>query len=61
MVLTLNIRAIYLDVRHIYAMPVPRTDILGIHMDILVIYTGRLLDNDIINIRQRCTKKQTQE
>ena len=56
MVLTLDIRAVYLDVRHIYAVPVPRTDMLGIYLYMLVIYTGRLPDNDIINTRQRCTK-----
>ena len=42
MVLTLDVRTIYLDVLHMYAVAVSRTDILGIYLDILVIYTGML-------------------
>ena len=56
MVLTLDVRTIYLDVLHMYAVAVSRTDILGIYLDILVIYTGMLSYNGIINIRQRCSK-----
>ena len=56
MVLTLDVRAIYVDVLHIYAVDVSRTDILGKYLDILMIYTGMLSNNGIINIRQRCSK-----
>ena len=56
MVLTLDARAIYLDVRRIYAVDVTRTDILGIYLDTLMIYTGMLSYNDIVNIRQRRSK-----
>ena len=47
MVLTLDVRAIYVDVLHIYAVDVSRTDILGIYLDILMIYTGMLSYNGI--------------
>ena len=56
MALTLDARAIYLDVRRKYAVDVSRTDILGIYLDILMIYSGMLSDNGIINIRQRCSR-----
>ena len=47
MVRTHDVRAIYLDVRHIYAMAVSRTDMLGIYLDIIMIYTGVFSDNGI--------------
>ena len=47
MVRTHDVRAIYLDVRHIYAMAVSRIDMLGIYLDIIVIYTGTVSDNGI--------------
>ena len=47
MVLTLDIRAINWVVRHIDAVYVPRTDILGINLDIIVLHTGMLSYNGI--------------
>ena len=47
MVLTLDVRTIYLDVLHMYAVAVSRTDIIGIYLDIIVIYTGMLSCNGI--------------
>ena len=47
MVLTLDVRAIYLDVHHIYMVPDSRTDMLGIYLDNIMIYTGMISDNGI--------------